>query len=298
VDAVTLAGNHIADCGAEGIQDTLTALDQNGIAHTGAAMNLALARAPAWLESGGVRLALLSYNCVGPEQSWATPANAGCAYVRVTPEGNGPIAPGADLRHPDPDSIALMAEDVRKARSAGADVCIVALHKGLVHVPARLAPYERPLARAAIDAGADLVIGHHAHILRGFEFYRRRPIFHGLGNGCVVTRALTPDQSHPTRAAWARRRRELFGFDPDPTYTLAPFHPEAVHGLLARVVFDGAKLIATGFLPLHFEPPGRPVLATGTAAEAVCAYVLRICHDAGLPSLRLRVTGEMVQIDP
>jgi poly-gamma-glutamate capsule biosynthesis protein CapA/YwtB (metallophosphatase superfamily) len=297
LDAVTLAGNHIADCGAQGIQDTLTALDQNGIAHTGAAMNLGLARAPAWLESAGVRVALLSYNCVGPEQSWATPTSAGCAYIRVTPEGGGAIAPAADLRHSDDHSVGLMALDVRNARDAGADVCIVALHKGIVHVPGRLAPYERPLARAAIDAGADLVIGHHAHILRGVEFYRDRPIFHGLGNGCVVTRALSPDQSHPSRAAWARRRRELFGFEPDPAYTLAPFHPEAIHGLLARVVFDGASLIATGFLPLHFEPPGRPVLATGAAAEAVCKYVLRICHDAGLPPPRFKVTDEMVQIE-
>ena len=297
LDAVTLAGNHIADCGAEGIQDTLTALDQNGIAHTGAAMNVALARAPAWLESGGVRVALLSYNCVGPEESWATPARAGCAYIRVAPEGGDAIAPAADLRYPDPDSVGLMAQDVRDARNAGAEVCIVALHKGIVHVPARLAPYERPLAWAAVDAGADLVIGHHAHILRGFEFYRGRPIFHGLGNGCVVTRALSPDQSHPSRAAWARRRREMFGFEPDPAYTLAPFHPEAVHGLLARVVFDGATLVATGFLPLHFEPPGRPVLATGPAAEAVCNYLVRICQDAGLPRPRLTVTDEMVQIE-
>lgn len=297
LDAVTLAGNHIADCGAEGIHDTLNTLDRNGIAHTGAAMNLALARAPAWLGRGHVRVALLSYNCVGPEESWATPTSSGCAYIRVTPE-TGAIAPAADLRHVDPDSVALMAEDVKSARNQGADICIVALHKGIVHVPARLAPYERPLAWAAIDAGADLVIGHHAHILRGFEFYRGRPIFHGLGNGCVVTRALSPDQSHPSRAAWARRRRELFGFEPDPAYTLAPFHPEAVHGLLARFVFDGAKLVRTGFVPLHFEPPGRPVLATGAAAEAVCNYLLRIGHEAGLPTPRLSATGEMIQIEP
>lgn len=297
-DAVTLAGNHIGDCGPEGIQDTLALLDRNGIAHTGAAMTLAMAREPAWLMSAGVRVALLSYNCVGPEASWATPTRAGCAYVRICTKDGGPIAPAAQLHQPDPDSVALMAEDVQKARRAGADLVIVALHKGIVHVPAKLAPYERPVAWAAIDAGADLVIGHHAHILRGFEFYRGRPIFHGLGNGCVVTRALSPDQSHPARAAWARRRRELFGFEPDPAYTLAPFHPEAVHGLFARVVFAGSTCIATGFLPLHFEPPGRPVLATGTAAEAVCNYLQRICHDANLPTPRLRRTDEMIQLEP
>jgi poly-gamma-glutamate capsule biosynthesis protein CapA/YwtB (metallophosphatase superfamily) len=44
-------------------------------------------------------------------------------------------------------------------------------------------------------------VGHHAHIVRGIEFYKGKPVFHGLGNGCVVTHALNPDQSHPARAA-------------------------------------------------------------------------------------------------
>jgi len=52
------------------------------------------------------------------------------------------------------------------------DVLIVALHKGIGHTPAALAMYERPLAKAAIDAGADIVVGHHAHILRGIELYK------------------------------------------------------------------------------------------------------------------------------
>ena len=87
---VTLAGNHIADCGAEGIADTLAALDQIGIAHTGAGMNSRLARARLPGSSDRqLAVALLSYNCVGPEQSWATQTNAGCAYVRVTPREGG-----------------------------------------------------------------------------------------------------------------------------------------------------------------------------------------------------------------
>src|SRR5204862_7003706 len=60
--AVTLAGNHIADCGAEGIADTVAALDAAGIAHCGAGADLETARRPCLIEGGGVRLALLSYN--------------------------------------------------------------------------------------------------------------------------------------------------------------------------------------------------------------------------------------------
>jgi poly-gamma-glutamate capsule biosynthesis protein CapA/YwtB (metallophosphatase superfamily) len=297
IDAVTLAGNHISDCGAIGIADTIAGLERLGIAHCGAGANLSVAREPAVMHRDGTRIALLSYNCVGPEQGWATEQRAGCAYVRVDPESGGTIAPAASLVRPDADSVACMADDIRAAR-ADAHACIVALHKGIVHTPARLAPYERQLAQAAIDAGADAVIGHHAHILRGIEFYQGRPIFHGLGNGCVVTRALSTDSAHPQRAAWARRRRELFGFEPDPSYPLAPFHPEAVHGMLARLVFEHGQLSAVGFVPVFVEPPGRPVCAVGARASAVCAYVATISGAANLPALRYSAEAGMVRISP
>ena len=296
IDALTLAGNHIADCGAEGIADTIAELDRLGIQHCGAGLDLPQAREAAWLQSGALRVAVLSYNCVGPQESWAQPTRAGCAYVRVLAEDGGAIKPAARLRDADPLSVSHMGHDIRAARDAGAQCCVVALHKGIVHTPATLAPYERPLAHAAIDAGADLVIGHHAHILRGIELYRGCPIFHGLGNGCVVTRALSPDQANPKRAEWARQRRVQFGFEPDPDYFLAPFHPDAVHGMLACVVIEDGRLVQTGFVPIYVEPPGRPTLARGANAEAVVQYVRRISLAAGLPPLQYAVSGDTVRI--
>ena len=296
IDAVTLAGNHMADCGAEGIADTIAELDRLGIRHCGAGADLERAREPAWLEVGGQRVALLSYNCVGPQESWAQPASAGCAYVKIFTADGGPIRPAAPLQSADPIGVSQMAADIRAVRDHGAQYCIVALHKGIVHTPAVLAPYERPLAHAAIDAGADLVIGHHAHILRGIELYRDRPIFHGLGNGCVVTRALSPDQANRKRAEWARQRRVQFGFEPDPQYFLAPFHPEAVQGMLARVVIEQGRLAQVGFVPVYVEAPGRPTLARGMRAEAVVQYVRRISHEAGLPPLQYAAGADMVRI--
>jgi poly-gamma-glutamate capsule biosynthesis protein CapA/YwtB (metallophosphatase superfamily) len=296
IDVVTLAGNHMADCGPEGICDTVAELDRLGIGHCGAGPNLQQARRPAWFESGGLRIAVLSYNCVGPEASWAQAESAGCAYVRVVPEDGGAITPAARLHTPDRASVGQMAEDIGAAHRAGAQVCVVALHKGIVHTPVTLAPYERALSQAAIDAGADVVIGHHAHILRGIELYRGRPIFHGLGNGCVVTRALCPDQANPKRADWARRRRELFGFEPDPRYFLAPFHPQAVHGMLARVLIEDGRLAAVGFIPLFVEPPGRPMRAQGATAAAVVRYVEDISRQAGLPPLTFSVAEDMVRV--
>jgi poly-gamma-glutamate capsule biosynthesis protein CapA/YwtB (metallophosphatase superfamily) len=280
--AVTLAGNHIADCGAVGIADTIDRLDVLGIAHTGAGENLHAARAPLRLARGGRQISVLSYNCVGPEAAWADAERAGCNYLRVRTADGSPIAPAAPLVEVAPEALQQLRRDIKAAHEQSGLV-IVALHKGIVHTPARLATYERPLAEAAIEAGADVVVGHHAHILRGIELCSGRPVFHGLGNGCVVTTALSPAQDHPERAAWARRRREIFGFEPDPRYWLAPFHPEAVHAVLGVVRWRADGTLSTGVVPVYVEPPGRPVCVTDERADAVIAYLDQIGAAAGLP---------------
>jgi poly-gamma-glutamate synthesis protein (capsule biosynthesis protein) len=285
IDMVSMAGNHIADCGAEGIADTNAELGRLGIAHAGAGLNLAAALRPAIIERGGRRIALLSFNCVGPELAWATEDRAGCAYVAVSAADGGPSRPQAALIEADPASLAAMADAIAAAR-ADADLLVVALHKGITHRPAELAPYERPVARAAIEAGADVVVGHHAHIARGIEFHRGKPIFHGLGNGVVVTHALSPAQHHPARAEWAERRKRLFGFEPDPAYSLAPFHPEAVNGMIGRCRLADDGTIETAFRPVWFAPPGRPEIAGPEQARGIADYIDRIGIAAGLPPLR------------
>lgn len=295
-DAMTLAGNHIADCGAGGIADTCAALAALGIAHAGAGGDIASARAPMLLTAAdGRQVGVLSYNCVGPESAWATDTRAGCAWLPVATADGSAVRPAAVFAAPSPDAAAWLQHDVAKLR-ARADLVIVSLHKGTVHTPARIEAYERTLARTAIEAGADIVIGHHAHIVRGIEFVQGKPVFHGLGNGCVVTRALAPDQAHPARAAWALKRQQLFGFTPDPAFELAPFHPEAVHSFLARVLWQPDGSLICGIVPVVVEAPGRPRLAVGTEIARVCDYLERITAAAGLPPLTLTPRPDMVVI--
>lgn len=289
IRAVSMAGNHMMDCGVSGLAETLAGLQRNRIAHAGAGMTLAEARRPALIDCKGRTVALLSYNCVGPELCWAGAAEPGCAYINVRAADGGPSRPQADLVEIDAASQAAMEAHISAAR-AHADLVVVALHKGITHVPAALAAYERPLAAAAIRAGADVVAGHHAHIARGIELVDGRPVFHGLGNGCVVTHALAPAQDHPARAEWAERRKRLFGFEPDPAYPLAPFHPEAVNGLIGRLLWHEDGRIEAGFVPLWFEPPGRPVPA-GDRGAAVAGYIARIGALAGLPAITLNAEG-------
>ena len=292
---VTLAGNHIADCGPEGIADTIKGLDQAGIAHCGAGPCLAEARRPFFREVGGFRVALLSYNCVGPEFAWARPDGAGCAYLPLEPKDGGRITPLAHDPNIDPAAFEILQDDIAKAKEQ-ANFVLVSMHKGRVHTPAILENYERPLARAAVDRGADAIIGHHAHIARGIEFHRGKPIFHGLGNGCVVTHALSPAQDHPARRQWAERRKVLFGFEPDPGYDLAPFHPEAKLAILGKLTLEGGGTVVASIVPVYVEPPGRPTLAQGERAVEVRRYIERITVEGGMPPIAINDDGSVAAL--
>ena len=298
--AASLAGNHVYDRGAEGIEDTMAALSDNGIASFGAGANLAAARRPAILERGGRKIGFLSFNCVGPKDSWAGPAKAGCAYVHVMShyeqEGANPGGPPIAYTFATPQTLDAMQDDIARLRTQ-VDVLVVALHKGLVHTPATLAMYERPVARAAIEAGADIVIGHHPHIARGIDFYKGKPIFHGLGNFVTVTRALNvEDNAHPARLAWAERRRKLFGFTPDPDAPAYPFHPQSRNTMIAdcRIGADGS--ISAGFRPCWILSSGQPqVLGNTEQGRQVADYISSISKEAGMAT-RFAWDGERVVV--
>jgi len=286
LDVATLAGNHIADAGRDGIEDTLEGLHALGIATAGAGMSLDEARRPALADVGGRTVGVLSFNCVGPRDGWARPSKPGCAYVEVLThyelEHAGPGGPPRIYTFATPESLCAMRDDIVALREQ-ADVVVVALHKGIGHVRARLAQYERDVAHAAIDAGADIVAAHHAHILRGVEVYRGRPIFHGLGNFTTVTRALSVDNTAtPEAAEWARRRVELFGFTPDPAMPTYPFNPESRNTMIGDCRIAANGTVETGFVPCWIDDDARPMPLGEADGAAVVDYVEAITREAGL----------------
>lgn len=298
----TLAGNHIHDAGPNGIHDTVARLRRLGIATCGAGANLDDAREPAVIEANGVRVGVLAYNCVGPSEGWATSGRPGCAYVKIIThyelDHANPGGPPRIYSFVAPESGEAMARGVAALREH-VDVVVVAFHKGLVHRPAELAMYERPVAHLAVEAGADIVLAHHAHVLRGIEFHRGTPIFHGLGNFVTVTRALTPDEENaPERREWAQRREELFGFSPDPamlpTY---PFHPESRNTMIARCTFGTDGVHEAGFIPVHIDARARPQPLTEHDATPVISYVTEITARAGL-NTEYHVGEQMVTATP
>jgi len=158
IDWVSLANNHIGDSGARGIADTIANLDRWGIAHGGSGPNLAAARAPSMLQAGGIKVAVLGYDTIKP------------AY------GAGATTAGSNQM-----SAARVRADVAAARALGADLVVVFPHWGIEYT-ANPTAYQRALAHAAIDAGADIVIGNHPHWAGAVEVYKGKPTFYALGD--------------------------------------------------------------------------------------------------------------------
>jgi poly-gamma-glutamate capsule biosynthesis protein CapA/YwtB (metallophosphatase superfamily) len=173
VDGVSLGNNHALDFRTKGLLEMTSSLERAGIVYTGAGINRELATRPAVLTApDGTRVALISYaTFIGQAALWhispATDKAAGVATLR-----NFGVVNAAARKE--------FAAVVAKARKS-ADVVVVAVHGGVerTSVPTT---YQVSLARAFIDAGADVVIGHHPHVLQGAEMYKGKPIFYSLGN--------------------------------------------------------------------------------------------------------------------
>lgn len=297
-DVLTLASNHLMDAGEEGIEDTVQWLREHQIPYTGGGMDIAESRRPAVVEREGTRFGFLNYNCVGPKECWATSEKPGCAYVHVithyeldhaTPGGPPNIYTWVESK-----TLRAMQEDIARLRSQ-CDVLAVSLHKGIAHTPAKLAEYEHQVSFAAIDAGADVVFGHHAHILKGIEVYKGKAIFHGLCNFVAYLPLLAPKPNQDP-LSWARRRRELFGFDPDPEYPTYPFHPDAKHTIIAKCTVEDKRIARMSFIPcLVDKQAALHVLGRDERGQAVFDYMNRITRDADL-NARFEWQGDEVLI--
>ncbi|MEW4412864.1 CapA family protein [Clostridium sp. AN503] len=160
IDAVTLANNHALDFGQEALLDSVAVLDGAGILHTGAGANLTEARKPVEIVIDGQRIAVIGATRVIPESSWAAGKNH----------------PGMLSSY---DATELLKE-IRAQKDEG-KLVIVYVHWGIER-DENPQEYQRTLGQQYIDAGADLVIGSHPHVLQGIEYYKGKPIVYSLGN--------------------------------------------------------------------------------------------------------------------
>jgi poly-gamma-glutamate capsule biosynthesis protein CapA/YwtB (metallophosphatase superfamily) len=298
-NVMSFAGNHCLDWGYEGFCDTLNAMRKVRVAICGAGQDLDGARRPAILKANGQSVAILAYNSILPEGYAATRDRAGCAPLRAhtvyTPiEPDQPGTGARVMSFCDPRDLSAMKADIENARNEAENV-VVSMHWGIHMTEAVLADYQREAAYAAIENGAAAVIGHHAHILKGVEFYCGAPIFYSLGNFAI-------EQPHVWDPAIVETEsfRHLAslnpGFDQSQIYMLP--HETRFTGIVRLAVADGA-VSRTEFLPAFIGDDSVPRMVTRNDAlfDEILAYLKCICRAEGIET-RFTPEGDAIVLSP
>lgn len=161
-DIVSLANNHAMDYGPVALQDTLQALAEQGVEQVGAGHDLDSAFSPVFLERGGQRVAFFGISDILPAYSTAGKSSPGIAPAR-----------GPAFERELPARIAAAKRE--------ADWVVVSVHWGKESYTGAT-PKQKRLGRRLVDWGADVVIGHHTHVLGPTEEYRGGVIHYSLGN--------------------------------------------------------------------------------------------------------------------
>jgi len=213
IDIVSLANNHMTDAGEGAVSVTRSLLEGAGILFVGAGTTEEEARRPVFVTVKGKTIAFLAYG----ESRFKN-------QVHFADEKHAGIAL-ASKEH--------FAEDIAAAR-AQADIVIVSLHAGAEYRPKPDA-IQQELARSAIDAGADLVLGHHPHVVQPVERYKEKFIVYSLGNFIF-------DQN------WSRETSE---------------------SAMLRIHFTGTTVTHIEGIPIVIENDAQPRILSGSRADAI-----------------------------
>lgn len=213
VDVVSIANNHVLDFGQEAFGDTISYLNQYGIEHVGGGLNLNAAIRPVILEANGFKVGFLAATAIYPVNEWVATDSR----------------PGVLPTHYEAAVMKAVADLKRQV-----DFVVVGVHWGTEREH-HAGSYQQRYGRALIDAGADIVVGHHPHVLQGMEVYKGRLIAYSLGNFIFTT---------------ATRDGQDSG--------------------IFRVTLDEEGVAAAQLLPVYTDA-GRPVLESGADHDRILA---------------------------
>lgn len=327
-DMVSRANNHSMDYGTGGMRHTDRAVEAAGLAHAGTGENLALARAPGYLETPQGRVALISLSSTFADHARAghqgkdlrgrpglsplrytrtyTLPSEGMEALRTVMTGFG-MRVGAsgdpirflrnEFRLGDEYSTSMEAdqEDVEEILTAvreakrQANWVIISGHThetgSVTNTPA---PFYVEFARAAIDAGADVVVSQGSHTLRGIEVYQGRPIFYGLGDFMFQPETVERQPvDNYRRYGLSDDAVAADFFDARQVRGGFPARPAVWESVVAEVRYEGGELAEILLHPvtlghgLDRPQRGRPLLATGELAEKILGDLQRFSEPYG-----------------
>jgi len=252
---VSFATNHCMDWGREAFFETIQCLQKQDLKVIGAGKNIEEARKPAFMECKGTKIAFLAYNSILPQGYWAEANRPGCAPLRGLTvyeqiEHDQPGTPCRIHTFPHKEDLAAMVEDIKKAK-AQADLVMVSVHWGIHFVPAALADYQRIAAHAAIDAGADLIIGHHPHILKPIEVYKGKVILYSLANFALEPPIAFAESLDLYNSPSYQEMQQL-----NPDWKKAPnkaMPPDSYKTIVSKCVIADKQIRKVTFLPTQID---------------------------------------------
>ena len=219
VGLVGLANNHMMDYALAGLRDTLHAFRQAELPVVGAGFKLDAER-PFILQKHGRRVALLAFSDVVPRNSGATETHLGIASAK--------------------DELDLV-DAIRRARRR-ADFVVLMMHWGGQgsHL---IMPRQRQLARAAVEAGSDVIVGMHPHVLQGIEFIGHVPVLYSIGN-----------------------------------FAFASKRPASQECVLAKLKFGSERLVEVGLVPVVISSWGVPLPAGQQQSKEILGHLDGFCR--------------------
>lgn len=220
IDLVSLANNHFGNQGRTGMLYTFSHLKNNGINYFGAGNNIEEAHTATLLESKGTRFVFLSYNEISPESYKAGTDKAGLSWISENEE-----------------DLVKMENDIKKAKEK-ADFAVISFHWGTEY-QVKPNSKQKTIAQRAINAGADIILAQHPHVVQGLSFINDKLVAYSLGNFIF-------DQM------WSEETRE---------------------GLVVKVYLKGNKAKDVDLIPIKIENFNQPRLASTKEAEKILARV-------------------------
>ena len=289
-DVVSVAANHALDVGPEAMMDSIANLHKLGIQTTGGGANLKEARTPAIVERKGVRVAFLAYCSILKEGYAAEKNRPGVAPMRAhtyyRPIDSQPGIPAIPVTIPYESDVNAMIEDIQKARQV-ADSVVVSMHWGVHFMHRIIADYQTTVAQAAFAAGADLILGHHAHVPKAVGVHGGKACFYSLSNFIMTSPPFGPGK--------AEEYCKTYGVTVDPEYPLLRYSTDAKRSLIAKAVISKSGVKKVSFLPLLIDKQLRPeALRSGDARFNDAVHFMEDVSE-GFNS-RFKVEGDEVVV--
>ena len=303
-DIVSFSSNHAMDYGRTHFLNTIDYLKNAGLEVIGVGKNEEEARKYSIIERDGTRIAFLGYCTILPQDYWAqearpgmNPARGHTYYEQIEHDQPGTPCRVHSFAHR--EDKAKMLEDIRKAKTE-ADIVVVSMHWGIHFTEAQIAEYQVEYAHDAIDAGADLILGHHAHILKPIEVYKGKVIFYSLGNFAMEdptdmkrdAATLRQDMRTSKKHQEMAKIREGFG-EGDKKKT---FPEDCYYTMIGKIEIKDKKISRVSYLPTYIPDDMAPyVVKNGEELfDTINAYMEKINGIEKIPTKYVTEGDEVV----